>query len=371
MQHSAHQAYLNTRVSAMATRLFAPGTLATLAHRPLEELAKTFGLTAALDSQLPVKTRSRAVEQALIKTLLSELRILILPMAAIERTLVLDWGRHYALSNLKTLIRGKLFDLDRKEIAANLYELPPNLRLPQQDQLFQAENVLELLRQLEGGPYSIIARQAREVYERKHEPFALEAAIDQRYLTGLVREIAPFEATGAHSLRHLIGAVLDRVDILWLLRFRFSYKLSPSETFFQLVPSLGRMHRDRLLALVNLGTFAQVLAALPAPLDAKLAGSLDLVDVQRRLNAHVREEARQVISRGHSGVARALAYLIQREQDLLALFSLFQGRLLELPTELVEIAIEVANPRCPMNTGRAARAMDNATLSPSRHPSQG
>jgi V/A-type H+-transporting ATPase subunit C len=121
-----------------------------------------------------------------------------------------------------------------------------------------------------------------------------------------------------------------------------------------LVPSLGRMHRDRLLALVNLGTFAQVLAALPAPLDTKLAGSLDLVDVQRRLNAHVREEARQVISRGHSGVARALAYLIQREQDLLALFSLFQGRLLELPAELVEIAIEVANPRCPMKSGRAA-----------------
>ena len=150
MKHTAYQAYLNTRVSAMATRLFAPGTLATLTHRPLEELARTFGLTAALDSQLPVKARSRAVEQALIKTLLSELRVLILPMSAIERTLVLDWGRHYALSNLKTLIRGKLFDLDRKEIAANLYELPPNLRLPQQDQLFQAENVLELLRQLEG-----------------------------------------------------------------------------------------------------------------------------------------------------------------------------------------------------------------------------
>lgn len=352
MKHSAYQAYLNTRISAMATRLLTPADLATLAHGPLEELARTFGLTAALDSQLPVKSRSRAVEQALITTLLSELRILILPMSANERTLILDWGRHYALSNLKTLIRGKLFDLDPKEIAANLYELPPNLRLPQQDQLFQAENVLELLRQLERGPYSIIARQARVVYERKHEPFALEAAIDQRYLTGLVRETAPFEDSSVHCLRKLIGAVLDRINILWLLRFRFSYRLSPSETFFQLVPSLGRMHRDRLLALVNLGKFEQVLASLPPPMDTKLAGSLDLVDVQRRLNSHVREVAQQIISRGHASVARALAYLIQREQDLLALFSLVQGRLLELPTELVEIATEVANPRCPMRTGR-------------------
>jgi len=354
MKHATDQAYLNTRISAMATRLFAPGALADLAQRRLDELAEEFGLTAALDGQLPVKTRSRAVEQALIGTLLTELRILIRPMAATERTLILLWGRQYALANLKTLIRGKLHNLDRREIAGNLYELPPNLRLPFQDHLFQAENVLELLRQLEGGPYSLIARQAREVYERKHEPFALEAAIDQRYLSGLVRETAPFEDNSPRPLRRLIGAVLDRIDILWLLRFRFSYQLSPSETFFQLVPSPGRIHRDHLLALVNLEHFDQVLAALPPPLDAWLAGSPDLVDVQRRLNAHVREEARQVLSRGHSGVARALAYLILREQNLLALFSLVQGRLLELPAELVRIAIEVAMPRCPLGPRLAA-----------------
>ncbi len=354
MKFAADQAYLNTRVSAMATRLLTPSILAGLARRRPEEVAKDFGLTAVLDAQLPVKTRSRAIEQALITTLLMELRILIRPMNAAERSLILDWGRHYALSNLKTLIRGKLYALDRRDITSNLYELPPKLRLPRQDHLFQAENVLELLRQLEGGPYSVIARQARVVYEHKHEPFALEAAIDQLYLTGLAKDTAAFADNNLHCLRRLIGAFLDRLDILWLLRFCFSYKLSPSETFFQLVPSIGHMHRDRLLYLVNIERFDLVLAALPAPLNTRLAGSVDLVDVQCRLNAHLREEARQVLVRGQAGVARALAYLILREQDLLSLFSLLQGKLLELPVSLVEIAIEVAMPHCPLNTGRLA-----------------
>jgi V/A-type H+-transporting ATPase subunit C len=354
MKFAASQAYLHTRVSGMATRLFRPDTLALLAERRAEELAAEYDLTAALESQLPVKARSRAVEQALINTLLAELRILIRPMAAPERTLILDWGRHYALANLKTLIRGKLHDLDRKVIADNLYELPHNLRLPMQDSLFQAENVLELLRQLEGGPYSFIARQARVVFERKQEPFALEAAIDQRYLTGLVRDMALFADRHCPCLRRLIGALLDRLAILWLLRFRFSYQLSSSETFFQLVPSVRRLHRERLLALVNLDSFAAVLAALPPPFTGLLAESHDLMDVQRRLNAYLRDEALDVIHAGQTGVARALAYLILREQDLMALFSLIQGRLLELPAEVIKVAIETSSARCHLGERQAA-----------------
>jgi len=354
MKFAVSQAYLHTRVSAMATRLFQPETLAYLAERRVEELAADYDLTAALESQLPVKARSRAVEQALINTLLAELRILIRPMSAPERTLILDWGRHYALANLKTLIRGKLHDLDPKVIAGNLYDLPHDLRLPMQDSLFQAENVLELLRQLEGSPYSFIARQARVVYERKHEPFALEAAIDQRYLSGLVRDLAPFSAMNCPCLNRLIGALLDRLAILWLLRFRFSYQLSPSETFFQLVPSVKRLHRDRLLALVNLESFGAVLAALPAPFNGLLADSHQLMEVQGRLNTYVRGEALDVIHRGQTGVARALAYLILREQDLLTLFSLIQGRLLALPAQVIKVAIEASSAPNPLSPRLAA-----------------
>ncbi len=346
MSSAASQAYLNTRISVMATQLFDPDTIGRLSQMQLPELAERFGLSGLLDDQLSAQTRSRAIEQTLIQVLLSELQILSRPMNATERALVLAWGRKYALFNLKSLIRGKLHDLDPKEIRDNLFDLPPYIRLADQD-LLRAENVLELLRQLEAGPHSLIARQAREIYEQRREPFALEAAIDQRYYAGLVRQVTQFYDANLQPLQHLIGTELDRIDLLWLLRFRFSYQLSPSETFYQLVPSMRLLHRDRLLGLVNLESFQRVLESLPTPLDQILADSRTIIDVQRKMGRYVAREAHRVLRKSPSGVARALAYLILREMDLFLLFALIQGRLLNLSTEVVEIALEITEPTCP------------------------
>ena len=279
------QAYLNTRVTAMSTRLLGREQIQGLAQLSLPELAERFELESVLDDQLSKRAKSRAVEQTLIRVLLSELAVLIRPMTAPERGLLLAWGRKFALFNLKTLIRGKLYNLDQAEIRENLYDLPDSMRLSDQE-LLRAENVLELLRILEQGPHRLIARQAREVYEQKREPFALEAAIDQRYYAELMRQAMQFQDENVHSLQQLLGAILDRIDLLWLLRFRFSYRLSPSETYYQLVPSPKLLHRDRLLELVNMETFEQVLAALPEPLQTLLAGSTSLIDVQRRIGAY-------------------------------------------------------------------------------------
>lgn len=349
MSTAGSQAYLNTRVSVMATRLFKPAQVGALTGLGLPELAERFGLGPVLEEGLSPRARSRAVEQSLIQTLLAELTILIRPMAAAERKLVLDWGRKYALSNLKTLLRGKLYDLDQREIREHLYDLPPNLRLSHQE-LFRAENVLELLRQLEQGPYSLIARQAREIFEQRRESFAVEATIDQRYYVGLVRQVRQLRDDHQGPLQELVGALVDRIDVLWLLRFRFSYQLSPSEAFYQLVPSPCLMHRERLLKLVNIETFERVLASLPPPLDETLAGSANLIDVQRRIGRYACLEAQRILRHSRSGVARALAYLILREIDLLTLFSLVQGRLLDLPAELVGIALELNDPTCPAGT---------------------
>ncbi|WP_296701943.1 V0D/AC39 family V-type ATPase subunit [Thiocapsa sp. UBA6158] len=352
----ADHAYLNTRVTVMATQLFEPSGIAALSHLPLAALAERFGLTAILDDQQSTRARSRAVEQSLIQVLLAELLILVRAMNTAERALVLDWGRKYALFNLKTLIRGKLYELDQKEIQDNLYVLPEHMRLSEEvsTELFRAENVLELLRQLEAGTHRTLARQAREVYEQQREPFALEAAIDQRYYAGLLRQVMAFTDANLNPLKRLMGAELDRINLMWLLRFRFSYQLSASETFYHLVPSMRLLTRERLLQLVNVETFEGVVAALPTPLDRLLAGSKNIVDVQKRIGAYAAQEAHWVLHRTQSGVARALAYLILRERDLLLLFALAQGQILNLPSAAIEIAVELSEPGCPWSGSRAA-----------------
>ncbi|MBK1700793.1 V0D/AC39 family V-type ATPase subunit [Thiococcus pfennigii] len=366
MSSAAGEAYVNTRVSIMATRLLAPGQLESLARLDLAELAEQLALGDLLDGQRDgrldrraqgdTRAKSRAVEQALIATLLAELRVLVRPMRPLERDLVRAWGRRYALFNLKALLRGKLYDLDPSDIEDHLYGLPPELGLGE-PALLRAENVLELLRNLEGGPYALIARQAREVYEQRREPSALEAAIDQLYYERLARQVLQFHDEHLRPLQVLVGALLDRVGLLWLLRSRFVFGLSPSETFFRLVPSFRVMHRDRLIALVDLDSRERVLEALPEPFADLLAESRDLVDIQRRLGTHVLAETRRVLRLSRSGVARALAYLMLRELDLMTLFALIQGRLLGLPAGLIGQAVDLAEPEAR----GPARHLEDAT----------
>ncbi|WP_296899732.1 V-type ATPase subunit [Thiohalocapsa sp.] len=347
------QAYLNTRITAMSVQLLDAQTLTALSRLTLPALAERFALEPVLDEQLSARAKARAVEQTLIHTLLADLAVLARPMTATGRGLLLSWARKYALFNLKTLIRGKLYELDQAEIRANLYDLPERVRLPHQE-LYRAENVLELLRVLERGPLRLIARQARESYEQRRDPFVLEAAVDQRYYAELARQAMQFQGAEADAVRQLVGAVLDRMNLLWLLRFRFSFGFSPSEAFYQLVPSKRLLHRDRLLKLANIDSFEQVLEALPAPLDALLAESKSLIDVQRCAGAMLLDECRRTLTSGRSGIARALAYLILREHDMHKLYALIQGRLLGLPQDVVDIALDLAEPNCPIGMPAAA-----------------
>lgn len=354
MGSAAYSAYLNTRVAAKATQLLQAGELARLSRLGLADIAQRFGLSAILDQPGSARTRIRAVEQAMVQVLLAELAVLVRPMRADERALVLAWARQYALFNLKTLLRGKIRQLDPAEIRENLYDLPAQVRLSHED-LFRAESAVEMLRYLERGPLSLLARQAREIYERRQDAFALEAAIDQRYYGELADRVARLDDRAARGhLATLVGALVDCANILWLMRFRFGYQLSPSETYYQLVPSPGLLTRPRLLQLVALDEETKVLAALPEPLRGLLADSANLMEIQRRLAQYRADVARSVLRQDPSGVGRALAYLILRESDLRLLFGLVQGRLLQLPTQYVDLALGLSPAICVHRWGVAA-----------------
>jgi V/A-type H+/Na+-transporting ATPase subunit C len=354
MSSVASKAYLNTRVAAKATQLLSLEDIRRFSEMSLQELGQQFGMGGILEEPVSVRTKSRAVEQALIQVLLEELAVLVRPMNAEERGLVLAWARKYALFNLKTLLRGKIRQLDPQEIRENLYDLPPQVRLSSED-LFHTESAVELLRCLEGGPLSLLARQAREIYEKRQEAFALEAAIDQRYYAELARRVTRLNEPAAdRQMRALVGSLVDRIDVLWLLRFRFAYGLSASETFYQLVPSPNLLHRQRLLDLVSLDDQARVIAALPDPLRGLLADADNLMESQRRLSHYCHRIARDVLRNGRSGVARALAYLILREVDLQVMFTLVQSRLLNLPEPYVELALGLSPAICAHQWREAA-----------------
>jgi len=340
------QAYLKTRVALFAGRLFSPREIEAYKGMSLEQLGRIFDLLPIFEEPLEIRQKSRLVEQALLQKTMSELSVLLRPLSGRARGLLLYWPRKYELYNLKTLIRGKLNDLGMEEIRDNLHNLPENIRLPHES-LLQSENVLEMLRQLEQGPYAIIARQARHVYEEKNENFSLDAAIDQLYYSGMRQHINMADTSDTYGAQKLLGVMIDRQNILWLMRYRLVYRLSPSETYYLLIPTGGRIRRASLMELANLEGLEAVIERLPSPFRERLQDVKNITQARQRLDQFVCLELRKLINHSPDAVVSALGYLIVRDIDLRRLFAILQGKLLQMDPRLIDEAV----PNNPLAQG--------------------
>ncbi|WP_177420676.1 V0D/AC39 family V-type ATPase subunit [endosymbiont of Lamellibrachia barhami] len=338
MNSSASQTYLKTRVNIFATQLFTDDRILELLDMPLEELSGTFGLTGIIESHLAPQQLNHALEQSLLHSLMSDLSVLLRPLDGTSRVLLVYWSRKFALFNLKTLIRCKLNELSLEEVSGYLHHLPDIIRLPH-EKLLQAENILEMLHLLEHGPYQSIARQARQVYEEKNEPFSLDAAIDRSYFQGMVKYSNSNSQIDREGLKELIGMLTDRQNLLWVLRYRFMYQLSSGETYYLLVPFGKYLDRNRLMELVNLDSFQSVLEKLPPKLSRIVSGTTNAMQARQRLDFYLSGEMRRLIRFSPSPATRALAYLVARDTDLKRLNALLQGKLLGLDSELVHEAL--------------------------------
>ena len=236
----------------------------------------------------------------------------------------------------------KINGLEAREIQDHLHDLPASISLPHTE-LLRTESVSELLRTLEQGPYRDVAVQARRSYEENQEPFLLDATIDQRFYTALAEHARNCDDPDRQPLQALTGTLIDRQNLLLLLRYRFCYGLTPSETYYLLSPHGLVLNRQRLLQLVNLGSLEKVVEALPGPLGAGLRDSRHPMDVDSALRPLTYNALQQHLRTSPSVAARSLAYLVLREDELRRLFSLLQGRILGLSQELIEQAMGVAS----------------------------
>jgi V/A-type H+/Na+-transporting ATPase subunit C len=336
------QAYLKTRVGVFSSRLFTPEKTKSYKAMSLAQLGERFDLLPIFEESLDARHKSRLVEQALLARIMFELSVLLRPLSGRTRGLLLYWPRKYELYNLKTLIRGKLNDLGMEEIRDNLHDLPENIRLPHES-LLQAENVLEMLRLLERGPYAIIARQARHVFEEKNEGFSLDAAIDRLYYTGIMQHIHMANSSDKQGAQKLVALMIDRQNILWLMRYRLVYRFASSEAYYLLIPTGGHIQRTSLMALANLDSLEAITERLPSPFRDQLREVENITQARQRLDFFVAMEMRKLTRYSPDAVVSALSYLIARDIDMRRLYAIIQGKLLQMKPQLIEAA-EPDNP---------------------------
>jgi V/A-type H+-transporting ATPase subunit C len=348
LPRSAH-AYLNTRVTLFTRRLWPAGALNKLLDQPPETVRDVFsaqglgflapgyetGDTLSLEAQITIK-------------LLDEARILLRPLHGASRQFLLYWIERFEVSNIKTLIRAKLVQEKPAAITPRLVNLGPFARLDLAS-LVHAEDVDELLRRLENGPYTFIARNARLAFEQSRDPFMLDATLDRTYYESLAQQARALESEAGKPLQDLMAGLIDRVNLVWLLRFRFNYNLPPAQVYY-LLPGRGYRLTDAVLQeLVALTSLEGVLQALPPALKKIAGAAREIPEVFMRLERAASLTARKILGSQAHVLARCYAYLILRERDLRRARAVSRGYYLGLNADsmraaLGPIALESAQP---------------------------
>ena len=332
---AAHYAYLHTRINLYAAGLLGPENLDALIDRPLQP--------AALADTQPDDARQYAgdLDQSNVTLLLKELSVLIRPLSGAPRELLAYWAHRFELGNLKTIIRGKMADQPQAAIEEQLQDMGSFTSLPIAE-LLRSDTPAELLRRLELTPYAEIARQARHLLEQGEALFALDAALDRRYFAGLVRRGAAIDGLSGRLLRPIIGSIIDRVNLVWLLRYRYAYGLPPAQAYYLLIPASHRLAPQQLQQLAQAASFEDALASLPSPFDRLLAGVRNTTEVTLKMEQEGWRFANHALRHSSFNVARAFAYMLLRERDLRRLRAIVRGRDMHMEAPMIRTALGLA-----------------------------
>lgn len=337
---AAQYAYLHTRVTIYAGQLLGLDRLNALIDRPLDEDQQALH---AAPPNVAAGQYAGDLDQSNVTILLKELAVLIRPLSGAPRELIGYWAHRFELGNLKTIIRGKMANQPQQAIEKQLLDMG-NLTSLRIDELLQSDTTAELLRRLEQTPYAEIARQVRNLLEHGEALFALDAALDRRYFAGLARRGNEIGSASGQLLRAIIGSIIDRVNLVWLLRYRFAYNLPPAQAYYLLIPASQRLTAQQLQQLAQCATFDDTIASLPPPFDKLLAGAGNSTEVTLRLERETWRIAGNALNHSSFNVARAFAYMILRERDLRRLRAVVRGRNLRMDATMIRATLGLTGP---------------------------
>ncbi|CAK0757541.1 V/A-type H+/Na+-transporting ATPase subunit C [Gammaproteobacteria bacterium] len=336
-------AYLHARVSVLTQYLFQEKLLSTLIDggNGGNILLQHAGVIRhSLEETFPRmegKEYAAILEQHLIGLFLADVKNLVGHLDGVARDLLIYWARRYELANLKMIIRGRIAGQNSAWIHKELIDVGTFATFRVGD-LLQTEDVSEMLRRLEATAYKNIARQARTLLAGRNEPFTLDAVIDKHYHAELHQCIRALPIFDQRYLRPLIGILIDRFNLVWLLRYRFSHDLPPAHAYYLLIPGGIHLTSDRLLSLIRLGTFGEVIRQLPTALAAVVGTVATTSEVEDRLTHEIERQAQIVLKRTLFSVARAFAYLLIREYQLYQIHAILKGKALGLDESVIRRA---------------------------------
>lgn len=337
---AAKHGYLDTRITLLAQRLLSNEALRRLVDTPVEQQRELLDR-----ARLPISARSGSgtalLEPQSVGALLEEAMIILRPLRSAARGLLHHWLRRFELINLKTILRGKIAGWSPEAVQGALVDLGGFGVLPV-DELSRTEDLLELLRVLERYYTPEMVRRARDSYEETRDLFVLEAVLDRQYFSQLQRRVGKLDRAQRQYVQPMTDRLLDQINLVWLLRYRFAYGFEPPHAYFLLGPGGEHMDAHTVLELVRLESTGEVLEKLPPAMRLRLGEVTSTSDIETRLEQDRLQVARTTLRYTRFNLGRALAYLMLREFQLGRIHIAVRGEYLRLAPAFVARAAGLA-----------------------------
>jgi V/A-type H+-transporting ATPase subunit C len=332
--------YLSTRLTVFARRLISFEQLVGLIPFDLEQLLLEVNKLTGRNYQFD-DGASAPIENQMTNSALDDFQILIRPFSGGERRFFHFAIRWFELVNLKVLIRGKFSSTDNSKIQQQLIDLGNFADLPIKI-LLETDDPYEMLRLLETTAYAGVVRQARRVYEEQgNDLFLLDATIDRSFFIDLHRRTSFLRDRDREYVDHVLGGLLDRFNLLWLLRYRFCYGLSAAKSYYLLTAMGNKLHSAELMRLAKMDSIKQVVTALPDPyrkLLSELESVSEMETIMEYYSLSIAADARQ---ENTNLVSRIFSYILLREAEARFLQALIKGKQLGFDTDLIKQAVGV------------------------------
>jgi V/A-type H+-transporting ATPase subunit C len=330
------EAYAATRLDILADRLLPLDILKGMIHQDPDHIIQTLQpLIPDYQSDMPLAAFRHLINQHMYL----DFQTLLRPYHGNKRRFLKHGVRWFELVNLKVMIRGKFTGVAESELLDQLIDLGEYADLPVR-QLLETDDPFEMLRRLEQTAYGDIVRQARRVFEEQgHDLFSLDAAIDRSFFIELVSRARFVGLPDQDGLRQLLGVLMDRFNLMWLLRYRFSYGLSPGKSYYLLTASGRLLKSPELMQLAKLGSLGEFIEALPPQLKQLLSGVHDSYQVEQLMELHSLSAARRSLGHQERPITRLFAYLLLREAQTRYLQAILKGKELGFAENLIERAV--------------------------------
>jgi V/A-type H+/Na+-transporting ATPase subunit C len=332
--------YLSARTDLMVQRLLDESVLNRIVASDLEQLP------ALIQSMLPEQNLEIPLPQLrrlITYSMYLDFQLLLRPLNGNNRRFLKHAIRWFELSNLKVLIRGKFAGVKESELQKQLINLGEYADLPIKT-LLETDDPFEMLRLLEQTAYGGIVRQARRVFdEQGHDLFSLDSAIDRNFFIELATRARFLSSEEQIHLNDVLGVLMDRFNLLWLLRYRFSYGLSAARSYYLLTATGKRLQSSQLMNLASKSSLPEVIEELPPVLKKQLSSAHTIFEVEQIMELYSLSAAKKGLSHHYSDITRLFSYLLLREAETRYLLAIIKGKQLGFSEELIGQAVGFAD----------------------------